>query len=274
MNDHLRERIASLKTAEEETWAQTDEAQRLLTRLADPTDTGDPGATPVLGRRRSGWTVLLGAVAAAAIAAVVAGTALLGTDTDAPPVAATPVELTSSPREIEASRPPGYWFRSLAQLVATSEVVVYGTVESVRRGHALTPDDPTLLVRDVTVTVQRQFSGPPVGDRIVVDQESIEVDGPGNASTERAFEFAEQPWVYPGDQVIYFLVDTDTRPEGHYTIVAMPGQMVVHDGTVLTPAEDPVAGSVNGEDWDTVRTQLLDAVRQADHTPPIPGAPN
>jgi hypothetical protein len=168
-----------------------------------------------------------------------------------------------------AGREPGYIFESLPRLVATSEVVVVGRVESAERAHKIGPPEDDFFVRDVVLKVERQFYGPPVGETVIVDQAGYLGD--------QSFEYEEQPWVQPGDRVVYFLVDTETRPEGHYTIVAMPGQLLIReDGTVSTPAIDPLARDLDGAAWDTVADQIERAAGVVERraVEPLPGGPS
>lgn len=165
-----------------------------------------------------------------------------------------------------ATRPPGYIFKSLPKLVATSEIVVIGTVKSAGRGERVVPDD-TLYYRDVVVDVQRQFYGEPVESNIFFHQDGYEGDTP--------FEISGVPWVYQGDRVILFLADPPGPPSNHYNIIAPPGLLIVgDDGTITTEATDPVARSLNGQQWSVVAPRIRESaqvVRNKDIKPLPPG---
>ena len=157
---------------------------------------------------------------------------------------------------VEVGRPGGYWFNSLAELTVTSDVVVEGTVLTAEKGHLIGSPDSDFYVRDVVVSVTTQYYGDPVGDTVTVDQEGYISGVPT--------EFAEQPWVYPGDHVLYFLKEVSGRPPGHYVVVAMGGQLIRSEhGYALTPAEDPVAKAVNNLAWSQLQDRLNRAVAVA-----------
>jgi hypothetical protein len=167
---------------------------------------------------------------------------------------------------VEVGRPGGYWFDSLAELTVTSDIVVEGTVLTAEKAHLIGPPDSDFYVRDVIVEVTTQHYGDPVGDTVIVDQEGY-ISGV-------ATEFAEQPWVYPGDHVLYFLKEVTERPRGHYVVVAMAGQVVRNEhGSAFTPAEDPVAKAVNGLAWSQIRDRLQQAVAAAESGRVAPETP-
>lgn len=169
---------------------------------------------------------------------------------------------------VDAGRAPGYFFESFEQMMANSDIAIYGEVTQAVKGHSIgdDPSDP-LAVRDVTVRVDQVLYGPDPGPTVIVDQEGYSGDTP--------FELEEQPWVYPGDHVVYFLIDTATRPPGHYTIVAPGGQIVVRNGVAKTPAEDPIAQKIDRQSWDAVRRAIQVAAVAANNNPlqPLPQGP-
>ncbi|CAN5909227.1 hypothetical protein BH23ACT11_BH23ACT11_22450 [soil metagenome] len=169
---------------------------------------------------------------------------------------------------VHADSPPGYTFESLPRLVATSEVVVEGTVETADKGRRVVPDDE-LFHRAAKVRVENQFYGPPVKSTIIVHQDGYEGD--------TSFEFRQLPWVYPGDRVVFFLAHPPTPrvPPDHYEIVAAPGMLVIEDdGTVSTEAEDPIARRLDGQQWPEVEARIRaagQAVQEQDIKPLHPG---
>ncbi len=168
---------------------------------------------------------------------------------------------------LHASRPPGYIFKSLPRLVATSDVVVVGTVESAEKGARIVPDDD-LYHRAVTVSVTDQLYGPSVASTITVREDGYNGDTP--------FELEEQPWLYPGDRAVYFLAQPGDAPPHHYNIIAAPGRLTIEeDGSVSTKAIDPIARELDGRSWDDVKQAIRAAVEKArdEDVPPLPPGP-
>lgn len=166
-----------------------------------------------------------------------------------------------------ADSPPGYTFKSLPKLVATSEIVVVGTVKSAEKGERVVPGD-TLYNRDVSLQVEKQFYGATVGLTIVVHQDGYE--------GETSFEFSDLPWVYPGDRVAFFLAHAPGDPPNHYEIIAVPGMLVIEDsGTVSTEATDPIARELDGQQWSVVAPRIRGAVQvvKKEGIKPLPPGP-
>lgn len=167
---------------------------------------------------------------------------------------------------VDAARPPGYVFESLPRLVATSEVVVLGTVQSAGKGERVVPDDP-LHHRKVVLDVEKQFHGESVDSTIVVHE--------GGYNGDKSYELREQPWLYPGDRAVYFLAHPPNAKPNHYDIVAAPGRFAItEDNTVSSEATDPVARQLDGIPWSKFTQRLrgkVQTARQQDVQPLPPG---
>ncbi|MEQ7126555.1 hypothetical protein ABN034_18745 [Actinopolymorpha sp. B11F2] len=159
-------------------------------------------------------------------------------------------------------------FDNLPLLVATSQAVVVGTIESATKGHTIGDPEEGLFVRDVTVRVDAQLVGKSVGSSIIVDQ--VGYDG------DESLEINELPWLFPGDRAVFFLVDTDSVPEGHWTFTALSGQLQILDGKVATNGEDPAIHRLGGRPWPEVRDEITAAAElvRTQGIEPLPGAPS
>lgn len=169
---------------------------------------------------------------------------------------------------LHGDRPPGYIFESLPRLVATSEVIVVGTVKSASKGARVVPDDPLSYHRKVAVHVEEQFYGPATESSIIVHQSGYHGDS--------SFELRELPWLYPGDRAVYFLVHSPKSPRDHYDTIAAPGRLVIkNNDTVSTKASDPIARELDGQSWSVVAQRIRDAVQtvQDRNIQPLPPGP-
>ena len=156
-------------------------------------------------------------------------------------------------------------FETLPELVAASDVVVLGTVESAAVGNSIAKGGGPPYSRDLTVRVEKQYYGQAVGARIVVQQEGYEDDG-GDFS----YELMEQPWLYPGDRAAFFLETSELPPYDHFFIVT-PGQFSLkEDGIVSITAEDPIARQLDGAPWSTVEREIEAAVAVTEKESPSP----
>ena len=146
-------------------------------------------------------------------------------------------------------------FETLPELVAASEVVVLGTVESAAKGNSIAKGGGPPYSRDLTVLVEKQYYGQTVSARIVVEQEGYDGDG-----GDRSYELMEQPWLYPGDRAAFFLETSELPPYDHFFIVT-PGQFTLkEDGIVSISAQDPIARQLDGAPWSTVEREIEAAV--------------
>lgn len=167
---------------------------------------------------------------------------------------------------VDAGRPPGYVFESLPRLVATSELVVLGTVQSAEKGKRVVPDDP-LRHRKIVVEVEEQFHGPSVESTIVIHE--------GGYNGEKSYELSEQPWLYPGDRAVYFLAHPPNAKPNHYEIIAPSGRFAIaDDNTISSEATDPIARQLDGISWSKFTHRLrgkVQTARQQDVQPLPPG---
>jgi hypothetical protein len=167
-----------------------------------------------------------------------------------------------------ADPPPGCTFKSLPALVATSDIVVFGTVESAQPGPvirqelfpssdpAVEDDKPTdVLVdvrrREVTVRVEQQFFGAPVEAKIVLEQAGYE--------GEQAYELSGTPWLFPGDRAVFFAQE-DAATAGNYRIMLAGEWVVEGNGSVSTFDTDPLLVALDGVSWKAVAADLQAAV--------------
>ncbi len=149
-------------------------------------------------------------------------------------------------------------FETLPRLVAASDIVVLGTVESAAKGHSTSDEGGPPYSRDLTVRVEKQYYGESVGPRIVVDQLGYEVSH--DDGSDVPYELTEQPWLYRGDRAAFFLQNSELPPYDHFIIVT-PGQFTLKEnGRVSNTAEDPVARQLDGAPWSTVEREIKAAV--------------
>jgi len=228
---------------------------------------------PVLSCWRQRGRVSLGVVAAS-IGLVVGCGQQPGTEGQAD------TDLPERPDTVAvAGGPPGCTFESLPALVATSDVVVFGTVESAQPGPVIRQepfpssdpkvqdDKPTdVLVdvrrREVTVRVEQQFFGAPVESKIILEQAGYE--------GEQAYELSGTPWLFPGDRAVFFA--QENAGTGHYRIM-LAGQWVIEQtGTVSTFDTDthPILAAIDGKPWAAVAANIrtaADDVRAGNASP-------
>ena len=111
-----------------------------------------------------------------------------------------------------------YRFDSLASMVATSDLVVVGTVRGVRDGRTVGESDSAIQFTEATVSVDDVLRGAPVGSTVV-----LEVN-----------DAADADWLRAGERSVFFLQRKDDgaaatyyRPvnsQGVYRITA-PGRL-------------------------------------------------
>lgn len=167
---------------------------------------------------------------------------------------------------VAGDAPPGCRFRTVAQLVATSDVVVVGQVISAGIGRLATGEPAEShgdRWRRLTVQVSQIVYGQPASRPVVVLQSGYMHTAwiPGEEKAWVPYELGPQPWLHAGDRVVAFLQRAHREPE-RYTMLG-PGEWILNEGTVTTPAVEPVARVVDGRRWARVQSLLTRAAEKA-----------
>lgn len=172
-------------------------------------------------------------------------------------------------QHIAGSRPPGYMFDNLPQLVANSAVVVSGVVLNEAPGEHL-GDDRMLTARDLRLRVDSVFKGDSVSPG-----SSLIFHG-GYIINDQVLPIPEQKLIGVGDYVVAFLAPQADTVDTHYTVVAVPGLWKIDDFERVTVyGIDAVADPLSGESWAAVQEELVRAVKRAEEQAikPLPGGP-
>jgi hypothetical protein len=154
----------------------------------------------------------------------------------------------------DASLSPGgavsseYWFRSLPRMVATSDIVVLGTVAEVKQGitEGTPPDDIQLNRADLNV--EEVLFGP--------------VDVPSILTVETLqFVSPEPDWRKPGNTVLAFIklsTEPDT-PGIYYPINEQSVYLVMGTDVQATTADDSFSEGVAAMTLDEIRNRIEQA---------------
>lgn len=148
------------------------------------------------------------------------------------------VAVTESPEYVAASSGNQYYFTELSDLVATSPLIVAGSVERTERGRRLGVETSnggssggSLRARSAILTIEQVFRGSlQPGDQIVMDEKGY--DRAGNP-----FMLDDLPWSEVGDRGVYFLLRDSDWPEGHYTSVHPDGRLLLDGLDVISFAD-------------------------------------
>jgi hypothetical protein len=169
------------------------------------------------------------------------------------------VELDRPESVAMADPPPGYQFDTLAQLAATARFIVRGEVLSAERGDDVHGDVPrsTLSYREVTVRVIEQYDGPTLPNEIIIDQDGYDSDGD-------PYELATEPWLFPGDEAVYFLIPS-SHDDTHFDSLWGGELHLQDDGTVrvFTAMDNPALRGIADRPWPEVEQILRDAIAKA-----------
>lgn len=174
-----------------------------------------------------------------------------------------------------------YRFDTLAEVAATADAVIMGTVEAVGPGRELyVCDDPAGVcpqteenyagqLREVTVTVDEQLGGAAsVGGTITLEERGY--DRRGNA-----YEIHDAPWSRVGDRGAYFLQHGSQQPAGSYQLIHPVGRILTHRGAedgsgaslasqqAVSFAHDELADQLRATPSTEVRDLASDAVQTA-----------
>lgn len=185
-------------------------------------------------------------VALAATAVIVAGSR---PSDDRP----EPDRSTTEPAPVEvASDAPSH--RSLAELVAASDLVVRGTVQGVERGRWFGDgaSGPRIRSRLVSITVEETLIGdPPEGGAVLVEEEGWTEDGHPLIVDGAAPSAA-------GDEGIWFLVDPGDATTGALIVVNAQGRYLIGpDGTVRgAVGDDPLVADLSSRSLDDLAERI------------------
>ncbi len=183
------------------------------------------------------------------------------TVTAQPATCINPVETASPPYAAMATW--DYYFRNVAEMAATADLVVHGTVTCVEKGHALGTGDvessPESVV-DVTVKVDAVLKGPADIESLVIDEEGYDRDGD-------PFQIVDSPWSRVGDTGYYFLSDPNGKPEGrplgHFITIDPAGRILIESGRVVSFADTPLGAQLVAMTPGEMASHVEGAVREA-----------
>jgi len=152
-----------------------------------------------------------------------------------------------------------YAFASVAEMAATSQVIVEGRVVGIERGRqaGAEDNDPGLGLRDARIVVENVLKGDPATE--------IWIEEYGFDRKEQAFEIAHQPWSIVGDEGIYFLIGVGgNQPPDHYQMVNADGRVLLDGDKTLTFAPSRMAAELRSLPPDRAREAVLAGVREAE----------
>lgn len=281
-DDHLKS-LLSESLSRATGWAQGEHGEQVLADVLASSSTAEAGKREeVTVHRRLGSAhrrraLVLALVAISALTALFAGLLPAVQDDEQARSVATPSpeepsddeSFEAAKQQISGSRPPGYMFDNLPQLVANSAVVVSGVVVNEAPGEYL-GDYRMLTARDLRLRVDSVFKG----DR-VSSGSGLTFHG-GYIINDQVLPIPEQELIGVGDYVVAFLAPRTNSVDTHYTVVAVPGLWKIDDSERVTVyGIDAVADRLSGNSWTAVQEELVRAVKRAEEQgiKPLPGGP-
>lgn len=149
-----------------------------------------------------------------------------------------------------------YDFPSLAEMVATADAVVVGTVRSSRSGRILGEPENPLLMTESTVVVDEVLHGSVAGDVVVVESQAI------------LFEQTwaqDVPWMRIGATSVLFLRrKSDGATTTYYAPISRQGILVVGgNGSLSGAIPDPLVDRLDDLRLAEVRASVGDASTRA-----------
>lgn len=155
-----------------------------------------------------------------------------------------------------------YWFDSLAEMVATSDIVILGTVVGVRDGTTEGPPGEEIQHLDAAIHVDESFYGS------VIETSTITVQ-------TLKFVAPEQEWREVGSTVLAFLkLSTDAVDEGRFYAVNDQSVYLVMGTDIQTAVEgDSLSeqiGAMTIDDFRGEMVQVTPAIEAGRVTPQPP----
>ncbi len=172
----------------------------------------------------------------------------------------TPTTTEALPESISASEPQ-WFFGSVVEMVATSDLVVRATVLEAGVGRQLgidedgSPPAGDLRARYAIMEVERVFKGEsPADGRIVLEE--LGYDGNDNP-----FMLLDHPWSLVGDEGIFFLYQGESYPQNHFVLVSPDGRVLYDENETLSFANTPLGLRLTGLDPGTFTQLVAEAAR-------------
>jgi hypothetical protein len=117
-----------------------------------------------------------------------------------------------------------YTFNNLAKMVATTEVIVIGTVADVTKGRVVGPPGEEVQYLDTTLDVEKVLAGDVTDTQLTVETLELEV-----------YEF---DWRQPGERLVAFLSPSGPEAGGRLYPTNSQSIFVVGEGDELKPWVD------------------------------------
>jgi hypothetical protein len=143
-----------------------------------------------------------------------------------------------------------YTFDSLAKMVATSDLVIVGTVKAVEEGRTVGPPAEAVKYVDAELRVEEVLKGSPGGNAVTV--ETLELDDGGGL-----------PWRSRGQRVLLFLSLTrDAGGAGRYHPTNGQSLYTLEGEDIRTTRNDPLPIRVAARSLSQMRADVEEANRQ------------
>lgn len=146
-----------------------------------------------------------------------------------------------------------YWFTSLPEIVATSDIVVLGTVVDVRDGTTKGPPGEEIQHLDAIIQVDESFYGD-VAKASTLTVQTLKFVAP------------EQDWRAVGSKVLAFLkLSTDPADDGRYYLLTDQSVFLVTGSDVQVPVkDDPFSERVAAMTIDDIRHEIAQNIPAID----------
>jgi hypothetical protein len=137
-------------------------------------------------------------------------------------------------------------FSSLPEMVATSDLVVFGTVAEVGAGRSVGPPEEAIQYGKATLSIEEVFKG--------------SVEGPSVTVETLALERYEPDWRRRGTSVIVFLADGSPTADGAYYLTNHTQSVfIVEAGDLRPTSEDAFATQVSAMSLNEFRNEVANA---------------
>ena len=154
---------------------------------------------------------------------------------------------------------PSYYFESLVEMAATSDVVIEGTVVGVgvAPAHSLNGAPAATRNREVEIRVEHVYKGGDVGSTVILEEVGFDTTG-------GSFQLEGLPWSRVRDTGVFFLYNSTGLPEGRYYQTHADGRLLVEGGDVIDFANTPLAVELDAMTPHEMRRAVRDAVARAE----------
>jgi len=186
------------------------------------------------------------------VAALFMGFSLLSTGCSESERSSNPASLSAEefaqikPETTAEGGAEAFYFATMEEMAATSDLIVVGTVAEVSLGResgteSAEPEpeadtSPKERVRDATISVQEVLKGPE-GREAVLEEYGFDRSG-------QPYEMGNKPWSLVGDRGIFFLIHGDGQATTHYSLVNSDGRVLFEDSKSVSFGPSPVSESL------------------------------